>query len=150
MNYVIYAVVAAALAFVLYVRIAGHDPKRWHVDPVTAQKPSKPNSFFLRENAKMKSDIYKMTSSELGAAFDKIAMAAPRTERLAGSNAEGWTTYVSRTKLMRYPDYISVRFLDVEGGSKLAVFSRSRYGYGDRGVNKARVLGWIKRLNAGL
>ena len=150
MQWAVFAVLAVAVLFLAYVRLAGHDPKRWHVDPLTAQKPRKPNSFFLRENAKAQSKTYAVSAAELAAAFERIALAAPRTEKLAGSVDEGWVTYVSRTNLLRYPDYISVRFLDVEGGSQLAIFSRSRYGYSDRGVNKARVQGWLKRLDEAL
>ena len=93
------------------------------------------------------SPVFAMAPEALAAAFDRVVMAAPRASRLAGSPEIGWTTYVQRTKLMGYPDYISVRAIAVEGGAALIVYSRSRYGKGDWGVNEARVTGWLEQLD---
>ena len=39
---------------------------------------------------------------------------------------------------------LSVRFLPLDDNSStLAVYSRSRFGYGDRGVNKGRIKRWL-------
>jgi uncharacterized protein (DUF1499 family) len=41
---------------------------------------------------------------------------------------------------MRFPDYITLRTVDLgDGVSGIAVWSRSRYGYSDLGVNRERV-----------
>jgi len=81
----------------------------------------------------------------LAQAFDKMAMDQPNVERLAGSAAELWLTYIARTPVIGYPDYISVRFVPLSGGkSSLAVFSRARFGHGDKGVNRKRMLKWLE------
>lgn len=55
--------------------------------------------------------------------------------------------YLARTKWMRFPDTISVRFIDLGGGrSTLALYSRSQIGRSDLGVNKARLERWIMLL----
>jgi uncharacterized protein (DUF1499 family) len=88
-----------------------------------------------------------MPAADLAAAFDRIALSAPRTTRLAGSPGDLWTTYVQRSRLWRFPDYISVRAIDLgDGMSALAIYSRSRYGASDLGVNRARVEEWMARL----
>ncbi|MEL6267324.1 MAG: DUF1499 domain-containing protein, partial [Pseudomonadota bacterium] len=60
-------------------------------------------------------------------------------EVVAGSAAEGFVTYVQTSRIVGFPDYVSAR--TVEGG--IAVWSRSRYGYSDLGVNRARVEDWL-------
>jgi Protein of unknown function (DUF1499) len=58
--------------------------------------------------------------------------------------------YVQRTRLMRYPDTIDVRFIPLtETTSTLAIYSRSQLGLSDFGVNLARITRWSDpaRLN---
>lgn len=89
-----------------------------------------------------------MPVDELASGFDEIALADSRVEVLAGSADEGFVTYIQRSALMGYPDYISVRFIEAEeGGSTLAVFSRARYGTSDLGVNETRVDRWVQRTD---
>ncbi len=81
-------------------------------------------------------------------AFDAVALSEPRTTRLAGAPAEGWTTYVQRSGLFGFPDYISVRVIEAEGGdgAMLAIYSRSRYGHSDLGVNAKRIRRWLSTV----
>lgn len=59
--------------------------------------------------------------------------------------------FLARTRLMRYPDTINVRFLDVgEGRATLALYSRSQIGRSDLGVNRARLESWITQLRGKL
>jgi uncharacterized protein (DUF1499 family) len=49
---------------------------------------------------------------------------------------------------MRYPDLITVQFRPLDSTrSTLAIYSRSVYGYSDRGVNQRRVRQWLDRLS---
>jgi uncharacterized protein (DUF1499 family) len=143
----------AVVLLLAAIRLAPDDPAVWHVDPagVAAIRPT--NAYLVAPEGataavpNRTAKVYTMAPEALAAAFDQVAMAAPRTARLAGSQETGWTTYVQRTKLMGYPDYISVRAVAVEGGAALIVYSRARYGKGDWGVNKARVDGWLEELD---
>jgi uncharacterized protein (DUF1499 family) len=62
---------------------------------------------------------------------------------IGGSPAEGHMTYVARSRIMGFPDAISIRLVPVGEGTRMEIFSRSRFGYSDMGVNAARVERWI-------
>jgi len=55
---------------------------------------------------------------------------------------------IIRSKLMRFPDLISLEVLvNVDSGQvTYAIFSRSVIGYSDLGVNEARVLAWMAQI----
>jgi len=58
-------------------------------------------------------------------------------------------TYAQRTENLKFPDYISIKVIELgENRSTIAIYSRSRYGYGDMGVNKDRVLRWLETLSS--
>lgn len=139
----------AALAVLAYVRLAPSDARRWHVDPLSARRPKTPNAFLLLPgDPKGAPPEYALDAGALAAAFDAFALAQPRVRRLAVSEDGLLATYVIRTRLIGYPDYLSIRFIPRDGGgSTLAAFSRARFGYGDRGVNRKRLLGWLKAFH---
>jgi len=150
---VIAGVIALVGGGIGFVRRAELEPEEWHVDPLTAPKPDTPNSYRVAPSSAevpvdSEAPTYSVSASELASRFDGVALAAPRTEAIAGSAADGHVTYVQRSALWGFPDYVSVRFIDngPEGGSTLAVFSRSRFGKSDLGVNKKRVTAWLASL----
>jgi len=153
LGYVFLVLLLLVAGALLFVRFVSHDPAQWHVDPLTAPTPATPNSWRVAPPgqspgaAGTQSPVYRATPAELMAAFDRIATAQPETERLAGTPEVGFITYVQRTPLVKYPDYISVKAVDLgEGMSALAILSRSRFGRSDMGVNKARITEWLKGL----
>ncbi len=105
-------------------------PPNWHLDPLTAPTPSTPNSYRIApagEGVDRDADAPTFTVSvaELAAAFDAVALGDDRVEVLAGSASDGFVTYVQRSAFFAFPDYMSVRFIEADGGgSTLAVFSR--------------------------
>lgn len=152
LGYALLAIIAIAAGLLLYVRLAGHDASVWHVDPLTAPTPQTPNSWRVvpagtaAPTAGQVSALYAAKPADLMAALEKVALAEADTIRLAGGD-EGYVTYVQRTPLVKYPDYVSVRAIDAGNGqSTLALLSRSRYGKSDLGVNKARVERWLAGL----
>jgi uncharacterized protein (DUF1499 family) len=55
--------------------------------------------------------------------------------------------YIQRSALFRFPDVITVELVTLAPDrSSLAIYSRSRYGRSDFGVNRRRVLRWLSRL----
>ncbi len=150
------AVLSLATAAVsVGIRLAPDDPAKWHQDPLTAPAPQTPNwyrispqpcGFTGSANREGEAPVFDMPPADLAAAFDAVALADSRVEVLAGSADQGFVTYLQRSALMGYPDYVSVRFISTdEGGSTLAVLSRARYGSGDLGVNQKRVERWVQQ-----
>lgn len=137
--------------FAIYVRLAG-DGGNWHVDPETVDRTGRPNQYLVRDGmgADASPHVFATDPATLAAAFDRVAMGTGDVTRLAGDPAGLRMTYVARTKLMAYPDYVSVRAVERDGGAALLVYSRSRFGRSDLGVNKARIRSWMKRLAADL
>lgn len=137
------------------VLFAEHDPEVWHIDPLDAPPPPSPNGYRVApaEMAKYPPDteapVYAGEAEVLAKAFDDFVLSQLYAERLAGSPEELWMTYVQKTPKLRFPDYISVKFIKLgEAHSTIAIFSRSRFGYGDLGVNENRVLLWLGTLRS--
>jgi len=129
------------------------DAAEWHVDPLTSDNPTTPNWYRMvpadsavERHAERDAHppTFEVSAAELGAAFDAVATADDDVEVLAGSAGDGFVTYVQRSKLFKFPDYVSVRFIDLPaGGSTLGIFSRARYGQKDFDVNEKRVMRWV-------
>lgn len=145
MLYVLGLVIVISVALAIYIRVAPDDPARWHRDPAGRTATDKQNDYLVApEGGDMVSPVYDKTPEALMTAFQKMALAQPNTTLLG--ERDGFATFVQRTRLMSFPDYITVRAVPAEGGSQLYVYSRSRYGRSDFGVNKARVSAWLKKL----
>ena len=132
----------AALAVIgaaVYFRSVSMPPERWHVDPSAVTPPASPN-FELRTGER--APVFDVTPDVMAARIDAIAT-AEGAGMIAGDLAEGHMTYVARSRLMGFPDAISVRLVPVGEGTRLEIYSRSRFGYSDMGVNAARVERWI-------
>lgn len=131
---------AVVAGFALWVRLAPSDPARWHTDPAAGTPGA--NSAVARL-------FLPLPPEQALAALDAVAMATPRTVRLAGSPAEGRITWVTRSRLMGYPDYTTAAAEPGEGGSWLLLHARSRFGRSDLGVNAARLAAWQAALAGG-
>lgn len=141
-----------AAALLLYIRLAPMTADRWHVDPATAPRPSSPNAYILRdgEGADASAPVLPAPPAETARALQALLDSEPRVTRIAGDLAEGHATYVQRSRLVGFPDAVSIR-LTAEGvGTRVTVFSRSRFGYSDAGVNAARVNRWMAGLSGAL
>ncbi|MEX0320324.1 MAG: DUF1499 domain-containing protein [Ruegeria sp.] len=115
-----------------YIRLAPSDPAEWHVAPQG------------ETDRDFKGGILRVvqTGPDGLARFDAIARVAPRTKVLAGSVEEGMITYISRTKVIGFPDYTTAQ----QDGDNLRIHGRLRFGRKDFGVNKARVDGWLGQM----
>jgi len=146
--------VLAALVAVaaVMIRRLDHDAGVWHVDPLTAPKPSTPNSYRVAPadaavDADAVAPTFDVSADVLAVRFDRIARDTGSVDVVGGSPESGFVTYVQTSGLFAFPDYISVRFIEIDAtSSTLAVFSRSRLGQSDLGVNKKRVTAWLDEL----
>lgn len=132
---------AAMLAVAAYVRLAPSDPARWDVSPGASGWD---NGGPWDEVVPMEGGASLRLSSAVGAPdallarLDAIALATPRTQRLAGSVEEGRITWITRSALWGFPDYTTAE-ARTDG---LYILSHLRFGRGDMGVNAARLRGW--------
>ena len=141
MLYLLIALGLLLAGILVWVRVAPSDPAVWHVDPVAAPDPATPNW------ARLPAGEITAPTGTLAPRIARVMAAEPRMTLLAGAPESGWTTWVQRSRLMGYPDYISVRVLPAGAGQEtVAVLSRSRFGQSDLGVNAAR----LARLRAAL
>ena len=132
MKMIFWALVLIVVGGLAWVRLAPSDPTVWHVDPkVTAEQDLAGG---VRRRIPAKDGTF--------AALERIILATPRTEVLAGSVEEGKVTYITRSQWMGFPDYTTV----MRNDSVLELHARLRFGQSDMGVNKARVDGWLARL----
>ncbi len=141
MTTVITIIIVVLLLILAYVRFAPINIDALHQDPATLASSGKPNEY------RKTSPVFDMTTSELTKMFDDFVLSQPRVKRVAGSVGQQMITYVQRTKIIRYPDYITIKVTPAgTEQSQLEIFSRSRFGYSDLGVNKQRIDGWLLQL----
>jgi uncharacterized protein (DUF1499 family) len=136
--------VIAFLGLLAAIRLAPSDPGVWHVDVALAEKPASPNAWLLRDGGDGPAMILPLPPDQAMARLRAVALATPRTEVLAEDATR--VTFITRSALMGWPDYTTVEITPAPGGSRIAIFARARFGYGDMGVNRARVEAWVAAL----
>ncbi|SIO23759.1 Uncharacterized conserved protein, DUF1499 family [Rhodovulum sp. ES.010] len=143
LTYLVVILLIGSAAGAVYFRKVADDPETWHVDPITAAKPDTPNAVLVRpEGGDRTMPGYDVPPEALAEAIEAVALDEPRTERIGGSPDALWMTYVQRSRIFGFPDYISVKVLPKDDGATWAAFSRSRFGQSDLGVNAARLERW--------
>ncbi len=91
--------------------------------------------------------VFAVGAPELAQAFAKAIATEPLVEKVASDESGFTARFVQRTKVMRFPDTVNVRFIDLgDGRSTIALYSRSQLGEGDFGVNRARIERWLEKL----
>lgn len=135
------------LGFGVYVRLAPSNPERWHEDP-TANEAVAPGPCVAVKSvgAARVACLRNEEPLALLAALDMIALATPRTQKLAGSAQEGRITWVTRSALWGFPDYTTAQAVSTPEGTRLDIHARLRFGGDDLGVNAARLTDWLSRL----
>lgn len=133
--------VIVVLSLMAAIRLAPSDPADWHVDlAAPGFDPGDGQMFCLGPGGR------PAASGPMAAVLgrlDTVALATPRTERLAGSVGEGRITWITRTALIGFPDYTTAQVMP---GPGLCVFGRQRFGRGDWGVNAARIGAWMQEV----
>lgn len=132
------AFLLAGAGLMAYIRFAPDDPGRWHV----AVRDMGSGAGLSEVSRGAVGFVPATDPAKALARLAEVAAASPRTTRLAGSVAEGRITWVARSALMGYPDYITAEATPL--GVRL--WSRQRYGSRDQGVNLLRLTDWLARL----
>ncbi len=138
--------IVAALGLLAFVRLAPSDPAVWHISPVTTAEAGQGaclSAITTQTNGARAACLSTDTPEALLSRLDQIAMASPRTTRLAGTPQSGRITWITRTALIGYPDYTTAEATITASGTRLDIHARQRFGGGDWGVNAARLADWL-------
>ncbi|WP_158045985.1 DUF1499 domain-containing protein [Skermanella pratensis] len=123
-------------------------------DFAALERASTPNQFLVappgttpKAGPDAESPVFPVPAERLRDAMLALVEEAPRTALLERSPDGMRMLLVQRSAVLRFPDHIDVAILPAgDGGSTVAVYSRSRFGYSDMGVNRRRVEGWLAEL----
>ncbi len=117
------------VVFMAYVRLAPHNLQAWHRVPE------------VKQDQDLVGGAVRVVpyTAELFTTLNQVAQSAPRSTRLAGAVDDGHVTYVVRSLVFGFPDYVTI-WTDKE---TIVLYSRLRFGQSDLGVNKKRLEAWI-------
>lgn len=94
--------------------------------------------------------VYAAPPQALYAAVTKLAEGWPRTFKLVRYDEVHEAAYVSRSRVFNFPDTIELKVSPRDAGSTLVIYSASKYGDSDFGVNQKRVEAWLAQLDTNL
>ncbi|WP_254796905.1 DUF1499 domain-containing protein [Sulfitobacter albidus] len=118
-------VIFGIVAGLAYIRLAPSDVSRWH-RPIGAAEDVDGVGWSARVIP---------AGGETLSKLHQAMLALPRTELLAGGVGEGRLTYVTRSRIMGFPDYTTIE----RDGDVIKLYARLRFGRSDLGVNGARL-----------
>jgi uncharacterized protein (DUF1499 family) len=125
------------------------------IDFATLVRPATPNSYLIcpRDRCAAVRDeegpVYAIPPAQLFARAHAALAAEPRTQLIREQPESLRLVLVQRSRLCRFPDTVTVQVFPLpNGGSTLAVYSRSNYGRSDLGVNRRRVRRWLGLIEA--
>ena len=135
---IFWVLLACVVGMAAYVRLAPDVVARWH-QPLAGM----PTAAGIVTEPGGARALVPMADGRAGLArFAEVAKARPRVTLLAGSVEEGRMTWVVRSVVWGFPDYVTAE----AAPAGLRVWSRLRFGQSDLGVNRARLEDWLARL----
>lgn len=94
------------------------------------------------------SQVYNVSAEDLFNAWNQVVSKQIYMDITGTIPEKAQYEYVQRSIVFGFPDYITVEFIAISNySSTLAIYSRSRYGFYDFGVNKKRVQKLLGQLN---
>ena len=130
----------------LFVRWAPADVQFWHVSPTETPRTWHAGYRVTPPDA----PVFSAPSEEVVAAILTVAEAEPRVVVLHSDPDTGLFTFQQRTRILGFPDVVNVALIDANGGTTIAILSRSRFAGYDWGANRARVERWLAEIEARL
>jgi uncharacterized protein (DUF1499 family) len=104
-----------------------------------------PANFSSAQQADATVGMFNATVDQVRDAWLEILRGAPRVSGIRQS--DGQIEAVQRTALVGFPDLITAQPIDLGNGhASICVFSRSKFGIRDFGVNEKRGLEWLALL----
>lgn len=126
--------VLAVVSGLAFVRLAPTDIERWH-KPLGNAETADGEGWSAR--------VVPATSGLLSDLHQGM-LALPRTELIAGSVGEGRLTYITRSKLIGFPDFTTLE----ADGQMIKLYGRLRFGKSDLGVNGKRLDALLETVRA--
>ena len=133
MKFLLFVLLLGA-ALLIFIRFVPGDITRLHLE-----LPDRKVGSYSGPNSHV--EVLAPISEDTFGQIVGIAAQTPRTKLIAGSIQDARVTFVTRSKLIGFPDYTTIQLVE----EKLTINARSRFGYGDHGVNRARVRDWLRR-----
>ena len=128
-----------------YIRFSKVDQSILHRDPDGISNINSNNSFLLNYDNKGTQNF----DIGINILFDNLnnIIINDNCEKVFGNINSSLITYVCRSKVFGFPDYISISFKKLENNkSSMSIFSISRFGRHDFGKNKQRIQKWLIKL----
>lgn len=123
------------------------------IEFATLVRPGSPNTYLVCPTGlsdcgpDKTSPIFEQARDTVLSAWLEMIERQPRTIETNPSTDGYQRTFVQRTRLLGFPDVITVQFISISPeSSTLAIYSRSQYGHSDLGANKKRVMAWLSDL----
>ncbi|MFT6677240.1 MAG: hypothetical protein ACJAVM_003453 [Sulfitobacter sp.] len=137
----IWLVVLVAFGAAAYLRLAPSDPAHWHQAAAFHDiAPKQGKRFYIWRQG------VEAAGAEKLATLNRIIAQTPRTSLLAGSLETRQLTYITRSKVMGFPDYTTLGIYQARDGQRyLEIYGRSRFGRSDLGVNADRIKRWLRQ-----
>ncbi len=115
----------------------------------------KPNNYFLGADGKRRkahgpAPIFSASVSDIKQALLTVINHEPRVRAIETEESALVWRFIQKTKIIGFVDDIAFQFQssekEGEAETALSIFSASRLGYSDLGVNQRRVQDWLKKL----
>src|SRR5437763_9604871 len=101
---------------------------------------------FARPRIQRQSPVFNIPVDRLEVYWNEIVELEPRLTPVETEPHHHGSVYIQHSALFRFPDVITVEFVTLAPDrSSLTIYSWSRYGRSDFGVNRRRVLRWLSR-----
>ena len=128
------------------------------IDFAAIELPTSPNTYLVcfeeacpTAAAHRPSPIFEAPAPQVKDAWFTVMDAQKRLRLTDEDPAALQYEFVQRSAIFRFPDTITVKFVPLDDAqSTVLVYSRSKYGHSDLGVNKKRVDAWLAAVEAEL
>ena len=115
------------------------------------QLPNKKNYYLMCPNDFCKdmsaiSPVFKVAVKKLQQITELVISQQPRIKLLI--NQPGYIAVTQYSWFWHFPDLVDIKFLAIDDtSSSFIIYSRSKYGYYDFGVNQRRVRDWVEQIS---
>lgn len=123
------------------------------LDFQTLTVPSSPNTWLIAPEGflptakpDVPSPLFTNDAETVFSVLSNIVKSAPRLSNVEIDPGQRRLHYTVRVQLTPFKDDVDLAVVEVDGGTSLIAYSRSRTGHSDLGVNKRRVEGLLTYL----